>query len=123
MQYLTAEQVIRINEVEVGPNLLADFGLVDAAVQRPMQSAFGQDAYPSIHDKAAALFHSLVKNHAFIDGNKRTAVVALGVFLRLNGWKLAAEQGQIVDLTVGVADGTIDIVTLAGMLKDLTREN
>lgn len=123
MQYLTAEQVIRINEVEVGPNLLADFGLVDAAVQRPMQSAFGQDAYPSIHDKAAALFHSLVKNHAFIDGNKRTAVVALGVFLRLNGWKLAAEQGQIVDLTVGVADGTIDVVTLAGMLKDLTREN
>lgn len=123
MRYLTAEEVIHISEVEVGPDLLADFGLVDAAVQRPMQSAFGQDAYPSIHEKAAALFHSLVKNHAFIDGNKRTAVVALGVFLRLNGWKLAAEQGQIVDLTVGVADGTIDVVTLAGMLKDLTREN
>lgn len=122
MRYLTAEQVIRINEVEVGPNLLADFGLVDAAVQRPMQSAFGQDAYPGIHEKAAALFHSLVKNHAFIDGNKRTAVIALGVFYLLNGWKLVAEQGQIVDLALGVAEGTIDVVTLAATLKDLTSQ-
>ena len=123
MRYLSAEQVIRISEVEVGPNLLADFGLVDAAVQRPMQSAFGQDAYPSIHEKAAALFHSLVKNHAFIDGNKRTAVVALGVFYRLNNRKLVAEQGQVVDLALGVAEGAIDVVTLAGMLKELTRES
>jgi death-on-curing protein len=122
VRYLTAEQIIRINEVEVGPNLLADFGLVDAAAQRPMQSAFGQDAYPGIHEKAAALFHSLVKNHAFIDGNKRTAVVALGIFYLLNGWKLVAEQGQIVDLALGVAEGTIDVSTLAGMLKDLSRE-
>ena len=88
-RYLTVDDVCRINEAEVGSNMLADFGLVESAVLRPQQSVGGQDAYPGLHSKAAAPFHSLANNHAFVDGNKRTAVLALIVFYNLNGW-----QGQ-----------------------------
>ena len=86
MRYLTVNEVLRIHEAEVGEDLLADFGLVDAAVQRPQQTVYGRDAYEDIHAKAAALFQSLARNHAFIDGNKRVAVTAVGVFYLLNGW-------------------------------------
>jgi death-on-curing family protein len=63
---------------------LRDRGLLESALNRPFQSAFGEDAYPNILEKAAALFHSLVANHCFIDGNKRTAVVAVQMFLVAN---------------------------------------
>jgi death-on-curing protein len=76
VRYLTASEVMLVNEQEVGPELLADFGLLEAAVLRPQQSVFGSDAYPDMHTKAAAMMHSLIRNHAFIDGNKRTAVLA-----------------------------------------------
>lgn len=80
MRYLTASEVLLVNEQEVGPDLLADFGLLEAAVLRPQQSVFGSDAYPDMHTKAAAMMHSLIRNHAFIDGNKRTGVLATILF-------------------------------------------
>ncbi len=61
MRYLSPSEVIRINEQEVGPDLLADFGLLEAAVLRPQQTVFGADAYPDIHAKAAAMMHSLTE--------------------------------------------------------------
>jgi death-on-curing protein len=81
MRYLTASDVVEFIEAEVGPELLADFGLLESAVLRPQTSVFGADAYPDIHTKAGALMHSLVRNHPFIDGNKRTAVLAVIVWL------------------------------------------
>lgn len=98
-----------INEAEVGPNLLADFGLLESAVLRPQQSAFGKDAYPDLHSKAAAFFHSLVKNHAFVDGNKRTAVLAMLMFYGLNGWWIDADQDAIVALAVETAEGGLEV--------------
>lgn len=65
---------------------LRDRGLLEAALARPFQSAFGEDAYPTILGKAAALFHSLIANHCFVDGNKRTAVLALQGFLVANSF-------------------------------------
>lgn len=67
------------------PLIVADEGLLQAAVARPRASVFGDDAYPTLWDKAAALLHSLAHNHAFVDGNKRTAWVSAWAFLRLNG--------------------------------------
>jgi death-on-curing protein len=87
MRYLTTGEVIRISEIEVGEDVLADFGLLDAAVQRPQQSAFGTDAYADIHHKAAAMLHSIARNHPFVDGNKRVAAAAALVFYDLNGWR------------------------------------
>ena len=62
-----------LNERFVGPDMLRDFGMLDSAVMRPQASAFGDDAYPTIHEKATALLHGLARNHPFVDGNKRTA--------------------------------------------------
>ncbi|HVF05541.1 MAG TPA: type II toxin-antitoxin system death-on-curing family toxin [Frankiaceae bacterium] len=118
MRYLTVTEVIRMHEAEVGDDLLADLGLVDAAVQRPQQSVYGRDAYADIHAKAAALFQSLARNHGFIDGNKRVAVTAVGVFYLLNGWVLRTpDQGDLVALAVDTADAHLTVEVIADTLK------
>jgi death-on-curing protein len=122
MRYLSPSEVIGINEQEVGPGLLADFGLLEAAVLRPQQTVFGADAYPDIHTKAAALMHSLIRNHPFLDGNKRTAVLSVIVFYNLNGYAIDAAQGEVVALAVDVAEGQVDVEGIAGVLKDWSRE-
>jgi death-on-curing protein len=121
VEYLTTDDIVRINEAEVGPNLLLDFGLLESAVLRPQQTVFGQDAYPDIHLKAAALMHSLVRNHPFADGNKRAAVLAVIVFFGINGQALQAEQGEIVALAVDVAEGLLDVPAIAKRLANWTR--
>lgn len=118
MIYLTVSDVIEIHSQEVGPNLLADFGLLESAVLRPQASAFGQDAYPDLHTKAAALFHSLARNHCFIDGNKRIAVSAMAVFYVLNGYRLVVEASELVALATDTAEGQQDVSGIAGHLKN-----
>ena len=115
--YLTASDVEAINTAEAGEGLLADFGLLEAAILRPQQTVMGNEAYPDIHHKAAALMHSLIRNHPFIDGNKRTAVVALVTFYKLNGYQVRAEQDEVVALAVDVAEGQVDVSGIAGTLK------
>ena len=105
MRYLTAGEVMMINEAEIGPDLLADFGLLEAAVLRPQQSAFVSDAYPDIHTKAAAMLYSLIRNHPFIDGKKRTAVLSMIVFYNLNGYAIEGDRGELVALAIDVAEG------------------
>jgi death on curing protein len=122
MRYLSPSEVIRINEQEASPNLLADFGLLEAAILRPQQTVFGADAYPDIHAKAAAMMHSLIRNHPFLDGNKRTAVLSVIVFYNLNGYAIYANQGEVVALAVDVAEGQIDVEGIAGILKGWSRE-
>lgn len=113
MLYLTVGDVIAINEVEVGADALADFGLLESAVLRPQTTIGGVDAYPSIHEKAGALMHSLIRNHPFVDGNKRTAVVATFTFYLINGWEIRAEDSDVVALAVDVAEGHRDVATIA----------
>jgi death on curing protein len=78
--WLTIGDVQAFNEHFVGPDMLRDFGLLESAVLRPQATTFGDDAYPTLHEKAAALLHSLARNHPFVDGNKRTARAATTVF-------------------------------------------
>jgi prophage maintenance system killer protein len=79
--------------------------LLEAAAGRPMQSAFGQDAYPTPQEKAAALLHSIARNHPFADGNKRTATIAILFMLEVNGlcvkWDPAEALARIVELAEG----------------------
>jgi death-on-curing protein len=84
--YLSVDQVIAINQSQVGASSLRDRHLLESAVERPRASAFGEDAYPDVHTKAAALMQSLARNHPFLDGNKRTALLATIVFYGLNGY-------------------------------------
>lgn len=123
MRYLTVGDVEAMNMRFVGPDGLANFALLDSAVMRPQQSVMGADAYPDLHYKAAALLHSLARNHAFIDGNKRTALTAVVVFYRLNAWRLDMEQGDAVALAVDVAQGQLDVPAIAGVLKNYARED
>ena len=86
--YLTVDEVLRLHALEVGEGVgLRDMHLLEAAVERPRQSAFGDDAYPDLPSKAAALLDSLVRNHPFVDGNKRIGMLASFVFVELNGFR------------------------------------
>jgi death on curing protein len=110
-RHLTTEQALRIARVAVGgPIEVRDLGLLDAAVHRPRASVLGQDAYPDLLTKAAALLHSLARNHPLIDGNKRLAWLATFVFCARNGVQLDPDDDAAYDLVVAVAAGELDDV-------------
>lgn len=113
MRYLTVEDVIQINADLTGADLLRDAGLLASAVGRPAQTVFGEDAYPDVYTKVAALFESLACNHAFTDGNKRTAVVAAIAMLYWNGLDLIASDTDVVDVAVAVAEHQLDVPKIA----------
>lgn len=115
--YVTTDDVQSFNAHFVGDGQLRDFGLLDSAVFRPQATHFGEDAFPTIHEKAAALLHGLARNHPFIDGNKRTAWAATAVFYRVNGYQVQVEEADIVALVIDVAEGQMDVQNIAGVLK------
>jgi death-on-curing protein len=84
-----------------------DYGLLESALARPQTTVFGADAYPGIHEKAAALLHSLVRNHALVDGNKRLGWVAVRLFYVLNDLELRADHDDAFAFVMGVAAGEI----------------
>jgi death-on-curing protein len=95
-----------------------DHGLLESALARPAASAFGEDAYPSVHEKAASLLHSLARNHALVDGNKRLALAAAIAFYGVNGVRLTLTNDQAYDLVVAVAGGELDDVpAIASVLE------
>lgn len=110
-RYLTVEQALRIARVAVGgPTFVRDVGLLEAAIHRPRASVLGQDAYPDLFAKAAALLHSLACSHPLVDGNKRLAWLATYVFLAKNDVELDPKDDDAYDLVIAVAAGTIDEV-------------
>jgi death on curing protein len=111
IRYLTVEQALRIARAAVGgPVHVRDVGLLEAALHRPRASVLGQDAYPDLYTKAAALLHSLARNHALVDGNKRLAWLATYVFCAKNGVELDADDDAAYELVIAVASGAHDEV-------------
>lgn len=106
-----------INERLCGPDHLRDFGTLDSAVHRPQSSAFGEDAFPTIHEKAAALLHALARNHPFVTANKRTAWTATAMFYMVNGYNMPAEAGEVIGLTTDAAEGLQGVADIAATLK------
>ena len=107
VEYLTLEDVLgMVNALGAGP--VRDLGLLDSACHRPQAGFFGQEAYPTLSGKAAALMHSLACNHALVDGNKRLALLATVVFLRVTGHRLDLTDDEAFDLTMSVAAGQLD---------------
>lgn len=126
-RFLSAEDVLAIAHVAVGGDPgVRDFGLLDSACHRPAATAFGEDAYPTLTLKAAALLHSLTANHPFIDGNKRTAWLATVVFLRDNGAIVIAPDaydGEVAELVLAIAAGELrDVHDIAQRLAEMVRE-
>ena len=107
VEYLSLEDALSLAAaLGVGP--VRDMGLLDSACHRPRSGFMGQEAYPTLPGKAAALMHSLACNHALLDGNKRLALLATVVFLRINGYRLALSDDEVFDLTLGVAAGQLE---------------
>ena len=110
--YLTLDDVLAAAEAHLGRSAeVGDYGLLESARARPQATVFGDDAYPGIHEKAAALLQSLATNHALIDGNKRTAFVATALFYELNGHHVAdGPEDELFELVIAVATRAIDSV-------------
>ncbi|WP_375399191.1 type II toxin-antitoxin system death-on-curing family toxin [uncultured Amnibacterium sp.] len=111
MIFLTLEELLHVAERTLGaPARLRDAGLLESALARPRTTVAGVDAYPGIEDKAAALVHSLVRNHGLIDGNKRLGLVGLIVFLAVNGLELQFSNDEAFDFITDIAEGRLDEV-------------
>ena len=100
-----------------GDVAIRDAGMLQAALARPKATVVGKDAYPSVTEKAAALLHSLARNHGLIDGNKRLALAATVTFLGVNGLRLTLTNDAAYDLVMEVAAGEVeDIGVIAARL-------
>jgi death-on-curing protein len=116
--YLEADEIIGINRKVLGGSAaLRDRGLLESAAARPQASAFGEDAYPTLAEKAAALLHSLARNHPFVDGNKRTATLATIAFLELNQIRVKWNREEALEFIVAVAEGKHDVPAIARWLE------
>lgn len=123
MIYLTLPELLHIADRTLGPGYgVRDYGLLEAALARPQATAFGKDAYPDLDGKAAALLHSIARNHALIDGNKRLALAAVIAFYGVNGRRLTLTNDQAYDLVMSVAAGQLDTVdAIAAALQNATQ--
>ena len=124
MNYLSAEQVLfihsRLIDTSGGTHGIRDTGLLQSSVERPKAMFEGKDLYPDIFHKAAALMESLIKNHPFIDGNKRTAITAAGIFLQINGQPLNTSQKNLERFTLKMAAGKVSLRAAAKWFKENT---
>lgn len=108
VEYLDLDDLMAAADVAAGGHPeVRDWGLLESALARPKASVFGADAYSSLDDKAAALLHSLVTNHALVDGNKRLGLVAVLLFYGMNGADLTATEDERVALILAIADGQL----------------
>jgi death on curing protein len=109
MEYLTPQQILFIHHRLIaatgGSHGVRDLGALQSAAARPQATFEGIDLYPDLFAKAAALFESLIRNHPFVDGNKRTAVAAAGILLRRCGFTLIASQEELYAFTMTMATG------------------
>lgn len=121
-RYLTTADLVAIAHAAMDGNaLIRDVGLIDSAAHRPMASAFGEEAYPDLHIKAAGLLHSILKNHPLVDGNKRLAWVACRTFLIINRMDFTPNDDQAAELVLAVASGDRDdLQKIAAVLRAWT---
>lgn len=121
MIYLTVEQILFIQDAALrrfgGGHGLRDMGLLLSALERPKATFGGEDLYPDLPAKASALLESLVLNHPFVDGNKRTAAIAVGLFAQLNGQDLDAREGEIADCVLAFVEGRKDREALTRWIR------
>ncbi len=117
VRYLSVSDLYNINyDVTDGDTWVRDVHLLDSAARRPTLALFGQPQFPTLADKAAALLHSLAYHHLFMDGNKRTAVRAVTVFLEQNGWELIWDNQTQHAFVLEVAQGKYDVPQIAEWL-------
>lgn len=120
-QYLTPEQILflhsRIISEVGGSHGIHDLALLLSAVGRPQASFEGKDLYPDLFSKTAALMDSLIRNHPFVDGNKRTAIASAAMFLRINGFRINVENAEMVRFTMACAQSQLPFDQLSSWFE------
>jgi death on curing protein len=106
--YLDLEDLLHVARRTLGEFHARDIGLLESASARPRATAFGEDAYPTVHHKAAALLHSLAPNHPLVDGNERLSLGATIAFYGVNGLRLSLSNDEAYDLVIAIAAGHLD---------------
>lgn len=126
-RYLSTEQLLwlhrRLLHTFGGGSGLRDHGGLESATARPQATFGGEDLYPDVAAKAAALMHSLVMNHPFVDGNKRVGAMAAELFLAVNGHRLEASDDALLALTLSVSRGELSAEALAIWIRQRIRQN
>jgi len=122
IHYLSEAEIIAINEEVIsnfgGLHGVKDLNLLHLAAGRPQMSVAFQDAYKSIFNKAAALFHSIINNHPFLDGNKRTALLSAISFLERNKWGIEFKRKEAVKFTRKAHNGNYTVEQISKWLKE-----
>ncbi len=120
-RYLTPEQVLFLHSRLIaetgGAHGVRDLGMLLSALARPQATFENKDLYPDLFAKTAALMDSLVRNHPFVDGNKRTAIVAAGIFLHLNHHQLTVENDEMVRFTLACAQSQLSLDEIAAWFR------
>jgi death-on-curing protein len=118
---LTLEQLLELHALVIsetgGSQGLRDIGRLESALAAQTQNVFGQELYGSLHEKSAALIRGIIADHAFVDSNKRTGMLAGLIFLEVNGIAFKAKKGEIEDFAVRVATERLDVPVIASWLK------
>lgn len=124
MKVFSLRQVLVLHERMVrkygGSSGVRDFTMLESALGRPFATFGGRDLYADIFLKAGALIQSIVKNHPFVDGNKRTAWVSAVVLLKMKYWQVIAKEDEVVEFMVRVANENLSVDEIAGWLKEKT---
>ncbi len=120
-EYLDTDDLVDLASGLLGdPPPIRDVGLLGSAAGRPRASAFGEDAYADIWTKAAALLHSIVKNHALVDGNKRLGWLATAVFLEINGTQIThVSNDAVYEFVIAVTTGGDDVDKIAAGMRSM----
>ncbi len=125
--FLNLEQVITVHTDQIerygGSHGLRDLGLLESAVFRPQSSFDGEDLYPSIFHKAASLLHSLIMNHPFVDGNKRTATATTLLFLEMNNYSLEVKQKNLVQFILQIEKEDMKVEEISSWLSKNSKKS
>ena len=121
VEYLDLDDLLALAAAVLGaPPLIRDVGLLGSAAARPQTTAFGDDAYPDVWTKAAALLQSILKNHALVDGNKRLGWLATATFLEINGVRVTdVDNDAVYDFVIAIAAGNHDVDEIAAMVRNV----
>ncbi len=122
---ISFQEVLELHELSIidfgGSDGIRDINMLESAVERPNATFDGKELYATSFQKAAAIFESIIKNHPFVDGNKRTAWLACIAILRLNNYRFAIEEKVAYDFVIKVASSHLDFEEIASFIETNTR--
>jgi len=121
IDYLELADILQLGREIIADFRVRDLGLLESALARPKTTVFCDDAYPSFPQKVATLLHTIARNHALIDGNKRLAWSAARLFCLMNDQDIKMKPDKAYEMVIGVAAGEIDLPKLTVMLKKVIK--